>query len=448
MIFWPFLAMVVLVPIPLGSIYPWSSTLISAITGLLLLGWSIQAIFDPSQPAVGLKRCWPFIVPFALVALWICIQIAPWTPESWHHPLWKSAGDVLGQKLEGRITLDAHESATGLMRLLTYGGIFWLALQYGRDTKNARRMVVALAIAGTVYAIYGLAMELSGANLVLWYEKEFYVGSVTSVFHYKNSYATYAAMGLLCVLGLLMEAVAKQGGRDIGKVETRRRVFTWLAEEGWIPVLGVVALASALVLSNSRAGVLSGGIGVIVLLVLLRFSHMKHAPYIRSLATVSFAAIMGFFIIGGGTVWERVAHTELSRDHRFTIYEGTYRAISDSPLTGTGSGTFSEIFPFYQPEDLHLRAMRAHNTYLENALELGIPASILIALAIAVPALLCAVGIWNRRQDAIFPLIATSASITIALHALLDFTMQVPAVAVTFFALLGTGYAQAWSSRR
>ncbi|MDA0238544.1 MAG: hypothetical protein O3A84_00775 [Proteobacteria bacterium] len=75
MIFWPFLAMVVLVPIPLGSIYPWSSTLISVVTGLLLLGWTVQAVFDPSQPAIGLKRCWPFIVPFALVAAWVCIQI-------------------------------------------------------------------------------------------------------------------------------------------------------------------------------------------------------------------------------------------------------------------------------------------------------------------------------------------------------------------------------------
>ena len=448
MIFWPFLAMVVLVPIPLGSIYPWSSTLISAITGLLLLGWSIQAIFDPSQPAVGLKRCWPFIVPFALVALWICIQIAPWTPESWHHPLWKSAGDVLGQKLEGRITLDAHESATGLMRLLTYGGIFWLALQYGRDAKYARRMVVALAIAGTVYAIYGLAMELSGANLVLWYEKEFYVGSVTSVFHYKNSYATYAAMGLLCVLGLLMEAVAKRGGRNIGKVETRRRVFTWLAEEGWIPVLGVVALASALVLSNSRAGVLSGGIGVIVLLILLRFSHMKNAPYVRSLATFFFASIMMFFLLGGGTVWERISHVDVSDDVRFLIFDATTTAIEQAPISGTGSGTFEEVFPFYQPEDLHFRALRAHNTYLENAMELGIPASVLMLLAIALPVFWCAAGVWQRRRDAIYPIIAVAVGITIALHAIVDFTMQVPAVAVTFFALLGTGCAQAWNSGR
>jgi hypothetical protein len=211
MIFWRFLAMVILVPIPFGSIYPWSSTLISAFTGILLLGWAVQAAFDPSQPAIGLKRAWPFILPFVLVAGWIGIQIAPWTPDSWHHPLWKTAGEILEHNLESRISLDPHKSATGLMRLLTYGGIFWLALQYGKDAKNARRMIVSLAVMGSLCAIYGLVMEFSGANLILWYEKEFYLGSVTSVFHYKNSYATYAAMGMLCVLGLLMKAIAARG---------------------------------------------------------------------------------------------------------------------------------------------------------------------------------------------------------------------------------------------
>ncbi len=262
-IFWPYLAMVVLAPLPFGSIYPWSSTLIATFTGILLLGWAAQTAFGSARPAIGLKQAWPFVLPFLLLVAWIVIQMASWTPESWHHPFWKTAGEILGEKLPGRITLDAAESANGLMRLLTYGGVFWLALQYGRDSRNARRMIVSLAIAGFLYAAYGLAMEMSGANLILWYEKEWYFGSVTSVFHYKNSYATYASMGLICILGVFMTSIAEQSVSSFGKMETRRRVFTWLSEKGWVLILGLVTVASALVLTISRAGVICGGIGVI-----------------------------------------------------------------------------------------------------------------------------------------------------------------------------------------
>jgi hypothetical protein len=446
MIFWPFLALVIIVPIPFGSIYPWSSTLISAFTGVLLFGWAVQAAFDRSQPAIGLKQTWPFILPVVLVAAWICIQIAPWTPESWHHPLWKSTGEILGEKLESRISLDPNKSATGLMRLLTYGGIFWLALQYGKDAKNARRMIVSLAVMGVLCAVYGLAMEFSGANLILWYEKEFYFGSVTSVFHYKNSYATYAAMGMLCVLGLLMEAIAARGGIEAGRAEKRRQLFTWLAEEGWVPALGIIALAFALVLTNSRAGLVSGALGILTLLCMLQISHMRHAPYIRSLAALSFAAILAFFIIGGDGFWRKIDSINPERDVRADIRASTIRAIRDVPWTGMGSGTYEGGIAMYHPENLPRRVVRAHNSYLENAMELGIPAAILMCLAIAFPAIWCARGVWRRRRHGVYPLIAVAVTVTIAAHALLDFTMQVPAVAVTYFALLGTGCAQSWNS--
>ena len=201
-------------------------------------------------------------------------------------------------------------------------------------------------------------------------------------------------------------------------------------------------------LSNSRAGVLSGGVGVIALLCLLLFSHLKQAPYVRSFTAISFVAVLAFFVIGGGTVWDRATSVNLIQNERFSIYEGTLNAISGAPWSGTGSGTFEEVFPFYQPETLQARALRAHNSYLENAMELGIPAAVLLTLAIAIPALRCLLAIWRRGRRAIYPLIAVAATVTTMLHALLDFTLQVPAVAVTFLAILGTGCAQAWNSRR
>lgn len=446
LIFWPFLIMVLLSPVPFGSIYPWSLSLISAITGILLLGWIIHAATSSSQPAIGLNRAWVLLPAPVLVALWIVLQIAPWMPDSLHHPLWQSTGAVLNQKLDGRITLDAHESATGLMRYLTYCGVFWIALQYGRDADNARRMMVSFAVAGAVYAVYGLIAELSGSNTILWYEKEWYKGAVTSVFRYKNAYATYAALTLICVIALFLEGIWKRGDSHSSRAELRRRIFTWLAEEGWLPGIAIVAIGSALALSNSRAGIISGGIGVLVLLITVNFSHMRRAPYLRGLAAVSFLLTTVFFFVGGGTVMDRLASQDVSGDIRVQIYEATSKAIADAPLTGTGSGTFDEAFFFYHPMELRTQVLRAHSTYLENAMELGIPAAIILTLAILIPALFCLAGLIRRRRHGIYPLIGFAASAVVGFHALFDFTMQVPAVAVTYFAMLGVGCAQSWGT--
>ena len=44
---------------------------------------------------------------------------------------------------------------------------------------------------------------------------------------------------------------------------------------------------------------------------------------------------------------------------------------------------------------------------------------------------------FARRRDQVFALAAVGATVLVALHALVDFSLQIPAVAVTFAALLG-----------
>jgi hypothetical protein len=57
-------------------------------------------------------------------------------------------------------------------------------------------------------------------------------------------------------------------------------------------------------------------------------------------------------------------------------------------------------------------------------------------------------GVFARRRDQLFPLAAAAATVLVALHALVDLSLQIPAVAVTYTALLGLGVAQAIPSSR
>ncbi len=156
-------------------------------------------VLRPGRTVVAADRFWPAIAGLALVVGVALLQMAALTPRPWQHPLWLQAGAVLGGQIGGRISVNPHETGTALMRLLSYAGVFWLALQLGAQPHGARRIVQAIALAGLAYAAYGLLVFLLDLNLVLWWRKWTWINGVTSSFVNRNSYATYAGLGLICI---------------------------------------------------------------------------------------------------------------------------------------------------------------------------------------------------------------------------------------------------------
>ena len=116
-------------------------------------------------------------------------------------------------------------------------------------------------------------------------------------------------------------------------------------------------------------------------------------------------------------------------------------------MLGAGAGPFADVFSLSHPPAIYTRVLRAHDTYLENALELGIPGAVVLTLAVAAPVMICLVGIRRRRRNALYPCMGVAASVLVGLHATVDFTMQVPAVAATYALIMGAACSQSWSTR-
>ncbi len=58
----------------------------------------------------------------------------------------------------------------------------------------------------------------------------------------------------------------------------------------------------------------------------------------------------------------------------------------------------------------------------------------------------CLVGARVRRRNAVYPCIGVGATVLIATHATVDFSLQIPAVAATYALLMGAAVAQSWRS--
>ncbi len=427
-------------------------TIFAMLAGLLAVWISIQSLIRKQTAAVPMRWVWFPAGLFVGVCFWALIQSLSITPEGLHHPLWSITAEALGKALPGAISVNPYATGTALLRLMTYGAVFWLALQLGRDSRQAELILHGIVFAITAYALYALILWSIGSDTILWYEK--WAGKVrlTSTFVNPNNFATFAGLGCVASLALLVRSLRNSfRAREGDQAKHRIIRFVHMASgRAGIYLLTLIVTLGALFLSASRGGFLAT---LFAMGLLISFSLLKGRPGIFNLTAVFIIAVALFifvFDLGGVNLADRFQHSELQAGHRLAIYKQTIQAIVDSPWLGTGYGTFRDVYPMYRDEAITSWGVidLAHNTYLENLLELGVPAALALFLAIGACVWLCFRGALTRRRRGHFPLIGFAASVLVAMHSLVDFSLQIPGVAITYAALLGLGVAQSWSSRK
>jgi len=164
-------------------------------------------------------------------------------------------------------------------------------------------------------------------------------------------------------------------------------------------------------------------------------------------------AIAGFAVLeisGGGTLGRTLALAEEGTG-RDSIHALTGKAISDAPLLGWGLDSFKSVYFLYRDFSIPWPSPRfdkAHNTYLELILELGYVAFAVLMVSIAAITLRVLSGVAVRNRNVVFPVLGVGVTVLIGTHALLDFSIQMPAVAVTYAAIKGVAYAQSWNTEQ
>ena len=450
MVFIGFLVTLGLAPLPFASNRPWSWSLLSMIVGLLMLAWAICAWRDKKMVAIGWRRVWPFLVMFTVIVCWFILQAGAWTPDAWHHPSWAAAAAALGEPLDGAISVDPAMTRTAVMRLLSYAGIFWLALQFGRNDHNAKIIFWTIAIAGFLYSIYGMVIEFSGLNMVLWYERWSYTDSLTSTFINRNSYATYAGLTLLAVLGLTFNEFRRGAVGEMLSISG----FRWLLEQITGPLglllLMAATIGSALLLTGSRGGMTSFTVGLLILSLGFVLSPGSRPTVGLIVMAACSLLVAGLMALSGEFVLSRFDSVTVDAAGRATLYRVVLDAILADPWVGTGYGTFEVSFPMVRDATIATPLLldKAHNSYLEFAFEAGVPIFALMIGLLGGLVALCLHGIWKRRENRLFPCVGVAAAALVAAHALVDFSIQIPAVAVVFAALLGVACAQSLRHRR
>lgn len=452
-LFYSLLTVVLLSPLPYGSNRPWSWSLVALLIAVLSIIWAIQYLIDSKR--VPCFERFPVIADIVLVffalAAWVLVQVSDGFPEL-SHPLWQMQNELLGVSV-AHISLTPDDSMTLLMRILSYGLTFWLALCYAQDHHNARRIFQWLMMAGFVYSVYGLVIDLGDFQTNLGQDRS-YMNDVTGTFINRNHFATFAGLSLLCTLALLNDSVTVASKYNIGGNIGLQRFLEKLIIRSYFPLLVFFTIGTALILSHSRGGFLSSLLGLIILLTALNVNKRTKNLYMLW--------VFGVFILVGGVVFyvssegllDRLNEQGLTDALREEVYELTWGAIQTNPWVGFGLGSFEEVFSLYKSLDIVGSVASpslwdfAHNSYLESIFELGFPGAIALFYCISRLGFICIKGLIIRRKDWIYPATGLAATCLVAAHANVDFSMQIPAVPYIYTLLMGAACAQSFPSGR
>lgn len=437
-------ALVVLAPLPLAANRPWSWSALSLAAALLTLVWVAARMTGRVKAGLELSRLAGPAALFLLACGWGWMQSWTVLPPSWAHPIWGEASAALGLDLAASVSGDPQRGGHALMRLLAYGLVFLLAAQLGRHARRASWGTKALAWAILAYGAQALLFHALDLDYVLWLPKWAYPGDATGTFVGRAAFGAFAGIGVLVCFALALRGVAAtrpafRPGERLERLLSRG--VPWLMASF---LLLVVLLAS-----HSRGALLVTGLAALVLVVAATIGRLlrpRHAAVLIGLFAAG--AAIGIVAFGEATLARMSGEGDMIGD-RPNLLRLTWAAIADAPWGGHGLGAFEQTFLAYRDLGLPrpVSYEYAHNAWAETIMDLGWPMGLCLLAAILWVVAACARGLVVRRQDQIHPALALAVAGLLGAQALVDFTVQIPALAVIFAYLLGIGFAQSWPQR-
>ncbi|HUY68958.1 MAG TPA: O-antigen ligase family protein, partial [Alphaproteobacteria bacterium] len=383
---------------------------------------------------------------FTGVVLWIGVQCLTWPHSPLANSIWSMAGSALGHPIAASITVNRDLTVVALIRLITAASVFWLALQLCRNSKRANLLFGAIGAIGAGYAAYGIVAVRFGQLPWLHYIDP-KTHNLSSTFIDPDSFATYAAIGLTVLAGLILRFYGDAMSAAAGNWRLQIAFFIErTGSRGAALLAGGFLVLAALLFTGSRGGLMAAALGLFVLGVLARRRRgQAKVPFL--LLFIGFVLVASMLFAFGNAIGVKLEAGGVYDANRFSVYLLTLRSILNKPLLGYGYGTFIDVFPMYRDQSLGVTGIwaQAHDTYLEIFQGLGLVFGTMLIACVGILVMRCLKGAMRRQKGIIAPSIAASAAFVVAAHALVDFSLQIQAVAITLMAVLGAGLAQSES---
>lgn len=440
-------------PFPLGGALGWGAGLQEILIALCWVLWALSTWQAPVADRIAVRVLAGPLVLATLALGWACLQCLSIVPSGWAHPVWAMTSDALGTPIVGAISLNPWRTESEILKLASSVMAFGLAFNLARQVRTAKVLLSAVVLIGAGYAIYAFGLELFGRQQAeLFYGFRSRESLLSGPFMLHNSYATWSGMAAVAGAALFYAHGSDSIVTTRGLRTFLRSVLQYCLADGAAPLLAWLLCMAAVIASASRAGAAATLAGLLVLVLCSLFLARRSVSRTAAGAVaILVAAPVAYFVVASGDTLsariEDLLNTGTTEVVRLALWDSAWRMINDAPLLGLGLGTFQDAYPLYAVRALPYVMDKAHGDYLEFAAGLGLPAAAAWWLALVWLLGLCLRGLRVRRRHRVYALAAVAATTVVGVHAIVDFSLQLPAVSLLYATLLAIGVAQSFPTR-
>lgn len=459
-----FASLILLLPFVWGGRQAMGHMAVVLLSGWTALWWAIHQIrsdrprwkFSGAEPlfamAIALVVLQTVALPESLkdqLSPRIDTLLAGWTGQS---------QDSLGVGPWSTLSFVPWQSWSDLVTLVSVMTIFFIAIQRLETSSDVHRILRWVSISGCLTGGFGIAQYLTSNGLFFWvylHPDTTTDAAAKAAFTNANHFADFLAMALPAQLWWTVTTFA-----HIAKLRDARSMNN-PAPEGWrgfviewfpATILGITLCA--LVLSQSRGGLLAAGVGMTVVIFLFWRQKLLDSRTGMGLLMAGGMALSGMFLFGQGLEKELTENIEAIKDgsasevdrsnSRQKIWSTDWKIVQDFPMTGTGLGSHRYVYKSYfdYPAD-GTEYTHAENGYLQVAMETGVTGIIIAGLAILLSVYWCVRCLTSSASmDIRGPAAVSTAVLAINLtHSVTDFIWYVPGCMVIVVILLAAACA-------
>ncbi len=436
-----FLLTLIISPLLFGTVEFWSLAFMELHIFLAIFLWLRKKLKNNEIQYLEV----PLLKGLILLLLWAIFQIIP-LPLSIIKLLSPRAYSIysdnpLSNNTFYTLSIYPHATIMEIMRFISYIIAFFLTIQLFSKERSLLSLVKAMMVTGTVIALIGIFQMIFNDGKLLWLRELRQGGTPFGPYVNRNHFAGLMEMLIPLSTGMLIICTppfSLKRGLRYGLSESMRheRVNVFI-----LSLTSIVIMITALFLSLSRGGITGLSISMLLfgVFLALRNSTRKKGILIGLLSIIILLTV-GWF--GWDKIierFERLRDADVSSEMRLHNWKDSTKIITEFLITGTGLGTYKQVYPLYKTILSQERWEHAHNDYIEGVVELG-----LIGLAIAIYILVnlfrvVLKGLMKRKylQSRLLAL-GTLIGITgVLIHSITDFNLHIGANGLFFSVLFG-----------
>lgn len=463
---WGLAGLIAFTPLAFGTVEPWAIAIMEwGIVTLALLVVMARVADAGYRRPMRAPAMWPLLVPVAAFLLLAALQTVPMPPvwlerlspgsarmyagpdlDAWEAEQRVLVGDAIEETAPALnrdatrpdrwrpVSIDPRRTWDGVRLVACLATLFVLVGWWARDTGQIVFLAGAVTWVGAAVALFGIVQYLTWNGRIYWLRRIPTTSTTTpsgfGPFVNHNHFAGFAEMVIPVAIGLAFWWVLDRSGRH----RSRRDDTPGRLSRAILILLAVVVLVSALALSSSKGGILSAFVSGGILLILL-FRRIRPRRLAWTIAvTLPILAILLVLWIGPEPLIRQLSGSpdsgnEASFRLRAVIWRHILAHLPEFLWTGSGLGGFEASFAPLTPPGSQVRWDKAHNDYLQILWETGLIGTLLVLTGV----LQFVRRAWwpavrqPRGPLDLFRLGLAMALLSIAIHSLVDFNLQIGA---------------------